>query len=809
MITVTIDPDGLGKDIHTALVVRDEFQFIESRLKIRDAIQMKKSISVVVKNRKIGRWYESLKDYPNVTINIISPKMILSEALNLSNRLSINLPVNDYEIKELGLIEKARENPPQTSLRTLRDIGSWVLSVCIDECWGKNGGTLTHLSEITSFFLPIKEHVKYPALERFIEKQKENWFNSPISEAYKWLFVAPNDRAFLIYAWQTLKNYDKTMREKVLNEITERDRQVLDLESFTKHLEQIPSIECKDDYMKKSELSVLLEIKWKKTLHSQFEYKKGEIRAKKDEVLKQRFRQVINKAVMKMSGQIAGEINAISAFVGENAAYFSKELFNLIGAKFTLFPEQIGKLNQFIPPKFPSEPMLNWDWNQMSKWAIDEYFPYKKWSMQQEKRDKKIEELAESYSEWLYKKYPKLKNELLPLVYGTWYRIKEYIEQGYQILWVVIDSLCWFYIEDVVGSFKKQGLSLSSDILPMLSMLPSETRFSKSSLIAGKLPNQMQKENLQNYSLLFKEFCETNNILDYRIIPPDKLENMLRRGKIGNQIITCGMTNNPDISMHKNFYGLERQMRTFFENIAEDIKKFLSHHKFPKLFLLIISTDHGSCMIPPNIKGLKGLKEPKEGKIEKEHKRFVYLNSSHNLGENWYFLDKNKFGLPESIAIAKGYSFIGKRKPKGLIHGGMTPEETLIPHMEFCLQPLELKDIQVYHSSSPIIGTRKQEVELSIRNLNDYEISNVTVYVPSHSIEIKIDKIPAKDEVEKSTEIALSREEVVDSKNNIVTLRGFYSFDCMGEPKRDKVEVEIKVRKIIEDSETVEEIFKF
>ena len=804
MITVTIDPDGLGKDTHTALVVRDEFQFIESRLKIRNAIQMKKDISVVVRNRKIGRWYESLKDYTNVVINFVSSKTVLSEALNLSKRLFINLPVNNYEIKELGLIEKARKNPPRINLRTTKDIECWILSVCIDDCWSKKGGTLTHLSEIASFFLFMKEQVKHPALERLIEKQKENWFNSPVNEAYKWLFVAPNERAFLIYSWQILKNCDKTMRENIIGEITIMSQRVFN--PIKKYLDQIPLIQCSDNFKEKSELSDRIEIKWKNILKSKFEHKKSKFGTQKNGVLKQRFNQIINEAVAKMSGKIAGEIDGISFFIKENPSYFTKELFNLIGAKFSLFQQQIEELDQLIPRPFPLEPMLNWDWSQMSKWVIDEYFRYKKWSLQHERHNKKIEEMANTYSDWLYMKYPELKNELSPLVYGTWYRIKEYIEQGYQILWVVIDSLCWFYIEDVVGSFKKQGLSLSSDILPMLSMLPSETRFSKSSLIAGKLPNQMQKENLQKYSLLFKEFCETNNILDYRIIPPDKLENMLRRGKIGNQIITCGMTNNPDISMHKNFYGLERQMRTFFENIAEDIKKFLSHHKFPKLFLLIISTDHGSCMIPPNIKGLK---EPKEGKIEKEHKRFVYLNSSHNLGENWYFLDKNKFGLPESIAIAKGYSFIGKRKPKGLIHGGMTPEETLIPHMEFCLQPLELKDIQVYHSSSPIIGTRKQEVELSIRNLNDYEISNVTVYVPSHSIEIKIDKIPAKDEVEKSTEIALSREEVVDSKNNIVTLRGFYSFDCMGEPKRDKVEVEIKVRKIIEDSETVEEIFKF
>ncbi|MQY79394.1 MAG: hypothetical protein GH151_09415 [Bacteroidetes bacterium] len=225
-----------------------------------------------------------------------------------------------------------------------------------------------------------------------------------------------------------------------------------------------------------------------------------------------------------------------------------------------------------------------------------------------------------------------------------------------------------------------------------------------------------------------------------------------------------------------------------------------------KKFRLIISTDHGSCIIPQNIKGFK---LPKGVKVDEGHKRFVHVDSDQNLDKNWYFLDKNKFALLENIAIVKGYNFFGRRKPKGMIHGGMTPEETFIPHIELCLQTLELRDIQCYHSGSPIKGTQKQKVEFSIRNLNDYEISNGELYIPSHSIVIKIDNIPAKNEVIESSDITLSREEVVNSKDNTVILQGFYRFNCMGETKHGKVEVKIKIRKIIEGPEMAEDIFKF
>ena len=799
MIRITLDPYGLGKGDPMALVVRDESQFIESRLKIRDALHKRKDLNVIIKNRKIGQWYESLKDYPNVKIESVSPSSVLSQELNLLAGLSLNLPVSDQEIKELGLIEKAKKHVPQTRLGTIREIENWVLSVCVGECWGGKGGTLTHLAEIASFFLAGKDYQKHSALERLMDKQKEDWFNSSVGKAYKWLFAAPNDRPSLIYAWQILKHYDKTVKEKILDEVVGKNKIIL--EPIEKYLGRIPSIECSDNCKKKSDLSILLEMKWKNVLKSKFGCKKSEILGDKDKVLKQKFEQVINEAVTKMSGKIAGEIDALSIFIKENVFYFSKKLFNLIGAKFSLFPKQVEELNQLIPQEFPSEPLSDWDWSQMSRWVIEDYFRYKKGSIQQGRRDKKIEEITEAYSEWLYMKYPELKNELSPLIYGTWYRIKRYIEQGYQILWLIIDNLCWFYLEDIIEAFKEQGL-FSSEAIPCLSMLPSETKISKTALVAGKLPNQIEIDKYQKYKLVFEDFCKQNNIVSYKAIP----ENEFRKSKLEEHQVTCCIINKLDVSSHAGFFDLEDEIKDFLRRIAKYVKEFLPLGLVSKKFKLIISTDHGSCTIPQNIRGLKA---PKGARAEKQQKRFVYIDSIHNINENWYFLDKNQFGLMESVAVTKGYSFVGKRKPKGLVHGGMTPEETIVPHFEFCLESLKTRALQCSHISAPIpIGTRKQKVELEIRNPNDEKISNAILYIPSNSLEINIGAIPKRNYVTKSIEIALPKEDVIIEKDNTVTLQGFYNFNYIGQPKRGQVEVKIQIRKIVDVSETAEELFK-
>ena len=282
-------------------------------------------------------------------------------------------------------------------------------------------------------------------------------------------------------------------------------------------------------------------------------------------------------------------------------------------------------------------------------------------------------------------------------------------------------------------------------------------------------------------------------------------DNEFKKSKIEEHQVTCCIINKLDVSSHGGFFDLEDEIKDFLRRIAKYIKEFLSPGLVSKKFKLVISTDHGSCTIPQNIKGLKA---PKGTRAEKEHKRFVYIDSTHNLNKNWYFLDKNKFGLMEGIAIAKGYNFVGNRKPKGLVHGGMTPEETLVPHLEFCLQPLEIRDIQCLHISAPIpIGIKKQKVELEIQNPNDKKIYNAILFIPSNSLEINIGTIPERNYVTKSIEIALPKKDVIIDKDNTVTLQGFYSFYCLGEPKRGKIEVKINIRRIIAVSETAEELF--
>ncbi|PIP49238.1 MAG: hypothetical protein COX14_00335 [Chloroflexi bacterium CG23_combo_of_CG06-09_8_20_14_all_45_10] len=330
MIRVIIDLYGVRANQAHDIVVENEPQYIDSRLKIREAILRDNDLVVVVKNKRIGNWYESLKDYSSSAVKVerISPKSILIEELDLPPSLAMSFPLNDNEIIELNLIGKAKTFPPKSRLATPRDVENWILSACIDRCWGEVNPTLTHFFKIVSYFLSgEKEPTSPSSLKKLVDKRKGEWLNSSVGDAYSWLFKDPIGNGFLVYGLQVLRNYEDPMKQKILAEIASRKS----IQPITKYIDQISPCECGDKIQKKGEFSDLIEIKWKNSLQDKLQFNISQIRQEeKDKILKERFEQIINDVAVKMSGKIAGEIDALQIFIKKNPLYFNERLFNLI-----------------------------------------------------------------------------------------------------------------------------------------------------------------------------------------------------------------------------------------------------------------------------------------------------------------------------------------------------------------------------------------------------------------------------------------------------------------------------------------------
>lgn len=790
MITIILNPFGYDISVQPDFEVEKEQDYIESRIRIREMIHNGVDGAFVVVNERISNWYTSLCDYPDVQIQHKSPKSVLVRKLGCSESVRFDFPFREEEIIRLKLIERADSSRPEKKLQTSRDVELWVLSVILGKCWGEEKANVKHFIEISDWFLVLPE---VPAELEGLKKQQQGiWCSSELGKLYQWLFSDPTKNAFLFYQHKILVNYPEILRNQLLKEG--------DIEEFpadlSKYLKQIPLIQPSQPNFEQADFSGLLERKWKSYLRSILQ--DGATR-KHSTVPCQEFDNVIDTALKCMSSSIAGEANAILYFLRRHAEMVTGDMARRIEAKFGRFPSQVNQIMLLIPPKEPRDLDTRWNWEDVRDWLIGEYFPLSNWATRMEKQKDLLEGHTLRFGEWLYHAYPSLKNELSPLNYGTWYTIKDRISNRNKVLWLIIDNLRWYNTDKLISVFKDQNIFLCQEPEVKLSMLPSETRTSKSALVGGKLPSQLVSSD---YAELFNLCCREHAIKSSRFIRDQELKD----GKLDESQLTICMINRLDFSSHSGQFDLEDDIQDAIKRVARYVRAFIDRGEALTAHLrIIISTDHGSCMLP---KSQKGVPKPKNSTEEQRFKRYIVVEGAPPVENDWFFLDKERFGLNENIAIVKGFKFVGSKRPTGLVHGGMTPEETVIPHMEFNLEPLEIGDLKLAYDGEPLpIGTKRHRIKLIVINPNNTAITDVIVNIPSHSIYLDIERILEQDSIEEQVDLSLPKETTNVDGNNNAHFQGNYGFTCRGQRIYGDIELQIVVRKIFDRSESAEKLF--
>jgi hypothetical protein len=327
-------------------------------------------------------------------------------------------------------------------------------------------------------------------------------------------------------------------------------------------------------------------------------------------------------------------------------------------------------------------------------------------------------------------------------------------------------------------------------------MFPSETATSKSALVAGRLPNQIPEQELQKYLLLFTGACRDRGVSG-RFIRDEEL----KRSRLGEEQVTCWITNRLDTEGHKGYFDIQVGVASLLKAIAGRVRKFVPGHTTSERFCLVISTDHGSCGIP---RGSKCIQIPK-GTTSDMHRRHVETLVAMPADDNWFVLDTDRFALHRPAVAVRGYAYIGKGLPVGLIHGGLLPEEVVIPHVEFSLARTEPVPLECIHSGKPIMGARRQRSEFLVRNFNSVPVTDVIVGFPTISLELKVDGIAAKGEATSMGELNL-REDLARSALSEVTVAGQGCFRCRGEVVRGPAEVMLHVRHLMEGPGEAEQL---
>jgi len=707
VIEIKKDPTRFVRELPGgALLVQTASGYPRMCLELRSALQEDRSITIVVQNPLVCDWIDTLQRcYPKIVITECDPLQELRDHLGIT---SLPPDLTAQAVNELGLLELPKPTEP------VADAKSWILLQLVGKCWSVEmpDPGWRHFVDLASWHLTEASCAgRHQLIQKWMDERHAYWVGNCetyLQKAYRWLFANRHLRAKLLLCRQILLPYGDSQQQNWIRATLGCEHCVPDYIP----IRQLPQISREKSFV--AELSERAKAYWRSQISDAVE---------------------IGAALSHMTGELLGELEAVARELERTPEKCNRELVLRLRVHFSLVEGAtvlLEKIETLIPPPQPQEPQKAWGWDQWALWATQEYLPYREWAHVHKRKDPELDKYALMYGDWLYEQYPVLKNTAEPLVFGVAQRIQQLMDEGYVILWIVIDNLPWVYGLRFVEEMAKHGLVAWANPKAKLSMLPSETETSKRALIGGRLPRDLDPDADHNH-LLWTRW--ENVTVRYEKNKPS-LDGLVSK----DARLYLYQYDELDPTAHRFVVNREHRVQSTLQSLAKAIANAteLLRTRFDKI-VVMVDSDHGSTLIPRGEKRLK--RPPGTHKDSDKHRRFVVLSYDTDLNpEDWYVLRPAQFGNCEIFAVARGYAYVETR-PQYYTHGGLTPEEAIVPHIEFepGIQP-DWKPLEVMYEGEPIRPGRTQRATFTIRNLNQTRLSDVRLLIQgTESTPITID----------------------------------------------------------------------
>lgn len=397
-----------------------------------------------------------------------------------------------------------------------------------------------------------------------------------------------------------------------------------------------------------------------------------------------RLRQLIEKRLadsLANNGILA--LDAVMAGIPEEMSQVTQYLLHNAGAGKALTTTDITHLTNLVSrlpdsrdtrhitriaswlAEHPLPSLLDTDatWPQAEYWLENEYLPaYVSYCLTG--RIAATEDVAISFEAWLISGYQALVGEgrvgLHTFACGV---PRAHTQQV--VLVILLDGAPAF----LVRAFKEElfqhcPLSLARDGL-MISLLPTRTAQNRRSLLSGRLPDQASAADVNDLAGLFGAGAQSA-----RVVSELKDIKTLKPGEV---IFYHCRTIDEDW-LHKPHDPLSRWLGAAeaLDELRGQLKDVVALAIEADTDLLIgCVSDHGWSEVPRNAVLLR---VPDELADRVSHCRVLDGQLESGLGNP---LERHRYYLEDDCTIASGYSVLGRR-PQGAVHGGATPQESVV-----------------------------------------------------------------------------------------------------------------------------------
>lgn len=359
---------------------------------------------------------------------------------------------------------------------------------------------------------------------------------------------------------------------------------------------------------------------------------------------------------------------------------------------------------------------------------------------------------------------------------------------------VVIDNFNSKFYPDLRSQLQHNGY-YEQQLDYCFSLLPSCTEVSKKSLITGHFspfPETAYQSQVEKTwaNRLAKKVLYLSGIADLR-------------GVTDRQHDVYFLNYLPlDITLHlnENQTGVShaQTIRTYLDMLSQDIRSFAQRIGAERDLMVIVTSDHGSTRIPKGIANVISGNFYKK-KAEDEHHRYIAISDEelNKLPENskydCYIFEKDIYNLNSNYLVARRlYRFL-PTDDHAYIHGGLTPEETIVPLAIYKPVTISPKTLTILLTGTQkiYIGT-KVDLQLEITNTNNYPCEQVEVEFIDSNIEAEKQMVPIIQQLSRTTiKIPARCPRTADASSKKLKIR--LNFNFLGQPWEYLIDVPVEI----------------
>jgi hypothetical protein len=353
--------------------------------------------------------------------------------------------------------------------------------------------------------------------------------------------------------------------------------------------------------------------------------------------------------------------------------YQSNPLFLNISCAEALYPylssQEVDKLYSLLPPEDPGDPPDNYP--DVIKWFNNSYMPYRMNSSQDLVR---VREIARKFSIWFLCFYAQSRSGGDGAKYLSWCKSARLGKTSDGItLIVVLDGLGVRDGESFAKYLQEKSTRLELDEFEIVvSPLPTITCMAKPALFTGFNPTLALEEN------------ECLGTVERRA--PEVID-ALNKASAGDIIIWSILE--PDHTYHqsKDLDSIRSEVNGWMQGFTARLSDVVNQISDTKKLKIIITTDHGRLL-----SSAQRLHQVPTGM--EAHGRVAWGDADIQFDESGYCIDgavvylhPERFGIPKTCALLiNDDAFVmsdGRGGKESFPHGGIFPEEVLIPWIQF------------------------------------------------------------------------------------------------------------------------------